>query len=99
MTSLDEWLRQRDESSRAYEAEQRQEFFDNYDGSRPIPDLEFPPPTCPACSGELEYDIEWWCVACCLGWDTRGERGSFDADDAAEDLDHPRWNPKENIDG
>lgn len=43
----------------------------------PTEDLYFPPPSCPACDGDLECDGDGWdCTACHLSWDTGGSASS-----------------------
>lgn len=49
-----------------------------------IPTLEFPPPDCSVCSGELEYDSDGFhCPTCGLCWNLDGESGSW------ADIDQP----------
>jgi predicted amidophosphoribosyltransferase len=37
-----------------------------------FPDLEFPPPPCPFCGEDLDYDRNWSCHTCNLTWDQHG---------------------------
>lgn len=48
----------------------------------PKDDLYFPPPGCPHCAGELDYDGDLWsCVKCRLSWDRAGDARSARFDD------------------
>lgn len=44
-----------------------------------VPDLEFLPPDCPVCDGELDMDPDSFrCPRCELTWDRQGTRGEVD---------------------
>lgn len=43
----------------------------------PTEDLYFPPPSCPRCDGDLNYDEGWSCETCSLRWDERGDDPEF----------------------
>jgi hypothetical protein len=38
----------------------------------PEDDLEFPPPSCPRCHGDLDHDEDWSCHSCSLSWELNG---------------------------
>lgn len=39
----------------------------------PREDLDFPPPSCPRCSGDLDHDGDGWlCLPCHLAWNSSG---------------------------
>ena len=57
---------------------------DNYESGKAPDDLDFPPPDCSVCDGELEYDDGWYCQKCGSSWNRDGRRGSFDFDVLAD---------------
>lgn len=45
---------------------------------REPPELEFPPPDCPMCGGDLENDGDgWYCHHCEASWPSNGMGGSY----------------------
>jgi hypothetical protein len=51
---------------------------------RPIPpDLEFPPPDCSVCGGDLEYDDWWYCNTCEISWPSDGRARRYGQMDPA----------------
>jgi hypothetical protein len=53
----------------------------------PDEDLYFPPPDCPHCAGDLEFDGDGFsCYKCRLSWDSRGSGSSARFTDDYGDL-------------
>lgn len=64
----------------------------------PTENLEFPPPYCPRCDEGLAHDGDsWFCGACSLSWDSRGNGPAAFTDDFGDDLagDAQRWRSKQ----
>jgi hypothetical protein len=51
----------------------------------PADELYFPPPTCPRCRVDLEYDEGWRCDSCHLRWREDGTHAEF-TDEYGDDL-------------
>lgn len=74
----------------AWQEEARITFFAEW--PRSVPELEFPPPVCSICDGDLFGDSEFYsCEKCALWWWAGGTTGQLD-DDAIEE-GHPLWKP------
>jgi hypothetical protein len=59
----------------------------------PNPGLDFPPPPCPNCYGDLSFDGDGWdCRPCHLSWSSDGSNPHW-TDDYGDDLaaDSARW--------
>lgn len=59
----------------------------------PAEDLYFPPPDCPSCGGDLEFDGDGFtCPTCALSWDSNGTGSSAKFDDEyGDDIGGERW--------
>jgi hypothetical protein len=57
----------------------------------PAGELHFPPPSCPRCDQDLDFDDSWVCSTCHVRWDRHGTDAEFTDDygDLAADL--ARW--------
>lgn len=51
----------------------------------PGDELYFPPPSCPRCDDDLDFDEGWACRRCHLHWNERGVDAEF-TDDYGDDL-------------
>jgi hypothetical protein len=61
----------------------------------PTDNLEFPPPYCPQCDAELDFDEGFYCRPCSLHWDSDGHGDSARftdeyGDDLTADAEHWR---------
>lgn len=78
------WTARRQRWDAWYAQQQASTWFAEHGGlEAKISDLEFPPPTCAQCQGDLEYDDGWSCEACHVRWDSNGSGGWLDEDDVA----------------
>lgn len=80
----DAWFERKRAWSRWYDGKKSREWFAANGGlAAKIPELEFPPPPCSICDGELDFDETWTCPVCQVTWDSRGSRGELDQDEIA----------------
>lgn len=84
---LAKWVERREAGDHDEQCEQRERSFICHCHKRgriargvvsvPDEDLYFPPPDCPSCAGDLDFDGDSWsCHSCRLSWDSSGTAAS-----------------------